>query len=910
MKRVSFVLGILLIAASLFALTVFAAGETATTQTNAGSTVVYRGDEIEFTVSVDTPITVTSGSVSLVSEDGILFFYPNKDIELISGECNVSNALMSEFDIDGKRGGFEFAEPTVISGVLFTVRFKVLNDATIGDSKVKLSVQLNDAEGDPINVSNNYAEFTVGCQHKFDSIVEDSEYLKSPADCTNKAVYYFVCSYCEAKGEKTYERGDVLGHLWSESYTCISEGHYRTCTRDGCGEDEALEAHDGGVATCTERAVCDICKNAYGNTLPHDFDDGAWKSDGSMHWQECECGDRSGQSEHSYDYDCDTDCNVCGYHRTAGHSYTFPNHNNSEHWYECECGDKDPDSIEEHVGGVATCTSKAICDECNNEYGDYLPHEYYDYWSNDASGHWHECSCGAKTDTAGHAYVSICDEYCKICGYERDVIHVYIVSGYDEYDHWIKCVCGAEKPGSREEHTGGEATCTSKAVCTVCNTPYGDYKPHEYGDDDLCDDCGYDKNDSEETTEPETTDPETTDSETTEPETDEPETTDPETTEPETTEPETTEPETTDPETDDPETTDPETTEPETTDPETTEPETTEPETTDPETTDPETTEPETTEPETTDPETDDPETTDPETTDPETTDPETDDPETTEPETDDPETDDPDDRITYIFKYYDEGELYAENEVHVLDAIMTVITNDAFFTEELRLYQSSKHSATAIFSSTKVIESISVNAGFRADELKVWGSSDGETWTLIDEISVSVKYADHEVDMNGEDYTFIKLESSDDQIRLISITVGYSDVEITPPETDDTETDDTETDDTETDDTETDDTETDDTETDDTETDDTETDDTETDDTESGDTESGDTETDDTESGDTESGDTETDENGTQSVDTNLGNYKDDLPRELISIIIVVSVVLLGGTLFWVAFGRDRRKF
>lgn len=30
------------------------------------------------------------------------------------------------------------------------------------------------------------------------------------------------------------------------------------------------------------------------------------------------------------------------------------------------------------------------------------------------------------------------------------------------------------------EHTGGTATCTAKAVCTVCSQPYGDFAPHSY----------------------------------------------------------------------------------------------------------------------------------------------------------------------------------------------------------------------------------------------------------------------------------------------------------------------------------------------------------------------------------------------------------------------------------------------
>ncbi len=279
------------------------------------------------------------------------------------------------------------------------------------------------------------------------------------------------------------------------------------------------------------------------------------------------------------------------------------------------------------------------------------------------------------------------------------------------------------------------------------------------------------------------TEPETTESETTEPETTEPETTEPETTEPETTEPETTEPETTEPETTEPETTEPETTEPETTEPETTEPETTEPETTEPETTEPETTEPETTEPETTEPETTEPETTEPETTEPETTEPETTEPETTEPETTEPEI--TESQVTYIFSNYEKGEQYAKNEVHVLDSILTVVTNDGYFTDQIRLYQS----ATVIFSSTKIIESMTVNAGYKADKLQVWGSTDGENWTLIDEISVVKSYADYEVNMSGKGYTYILLEATAVQIRVASITMNYSTGEVIPPEETEPET-------------------------------------------------------------------------------------------------------------------------
>ncbi len=35
------------------------------------------------------------------------------------------------------------------------------------------------------------------------------------------------------------------------------------------------------------------------------------------------------------------------------------------------------------------------------------------------------------------------------------------------------------------EHTGGDATCTTQAVCTVCGQPYGDFAAHSYTDTDM-----------------------------------------------------------------------------------------------------------------------------------------------------------------------------------------------------------------------------------------------------------------------------------------------------------------------------------------------------------------------------------------------------------------------------------------
>ncbi len=135
--------------------------------------------------------------------------------------------------------------------------------------------------------------------------------------------------------------------------------------------------------------------------------------------------------------------------------------------------------------------------------------------------------------------------------------------------------------------------------------------------------------------------------------------------------------------------------------------------------------------------------------------------------------------KTTYLFSDYAAGTQWAMNEVHVLDDTLTVTTNDAHFTTQLRLYHSDNaqydtHHATAIFASTKVINSISVNAGFREDVLKISGSVDGNTWTVIDEIAVTAEYADYNVDIENSEYKYIKLESTTTQIRVASVAFEY----------------------------------------------------------------------------------------------------------------------------------------
>ena len=85
------------------------------------------------------------------------------------------------------------------------------------------------------------------------------------------------------------------------------------------------------------------------------------------------------------------------------------------HWHTCSCShefDKAKCS-----GGTATCTAKAVCTVCNNEYGTTATHNHGSEWETDANEHWNECACGDKANKAAHTD-SNNDGKCDTCDYQ------------------------------------------------------------------------------------------------------------------------------------------------------------------------------------------------------------------------------------------------------------------------------------------------------------------------------------------------------------------------------------------------------------------------------------------------------------------------------------------------------------
>ena len=347
--------------------------------------------------------------------------------------------------------------------------------------------------------------------HKFTETVSKM-YLKSAATCQSPAVYYKSCLVCDEKSSETFEYGekDFSNHIGNtylvgqKEATCYAEGytgdtycstcnheiergtsiaknahnpasvwttdetdHWKECQTVGCGNIIDKAHHSGGEATCVNKAICEVCKIEYGDVdaTNHKNTEIRGATDPTC----CEAG-------YTGDKWC-TDCNTkiesgseissTGNHTDVDGKWESDGTN---HWHTCYFGTKF--DITAHNGGEATCKSLAECSECGHSYGplDANNHKGTTYLKNQK-----EATCFEEGYT-GDTYCSDCNE--KIADGQSIVKNAHNPASVwttNEHDHWKECqTVGCGNVIDKAAHSGGEATCVSKAVCEVCKAQYGD----------------------------------------------------------------------------------------------------------------------------------------------------------------------------------------------------------------------------------------------------------------------------------------------------------------------------------------------------------------------------------------------------------------------------------------------------
>jgi hypothetical protein len=78
-------------------------------------------------------------------------------------------------------------------------------------------------------------------------------------------------------------------------------------------EKNEYAEHSGGTANCQQKAVCDVCKQAYGEFGNH-IAKAEWKNDAENHWHECSlCEGQELEKAAHTDANSDGKCDICEY---------------------------------------------------------------------------------------------------------------------------------------------------------------------------------------------------------------------------------------------------------------------------------------------------------------------------------------------------------------------------------------------------------------------------------------------------------------------------------------------------------------------------------------------------------------------------------------------------------------------
>jgi len=255
-----------------------------------------------------------------------------------------------------------------------------------------------------------------------------------------------ICNVCG------YERG--ITHSYNTERSYDSNNHWYECSV--CSHQKNVGAHKYDNA-------CDMSCNtcSYERSITHSYKS-EWSTDKSSHWYECSvCADKKDMASHTPGAPATEAspqrCTVCSYviAPQVGHVHSYADvlsKDGTNHWYECACGDKS--NIEKHKYDNSCDKSCSVCG-----YERTVKHTYGDVKKYDDRSHWLECSvCFEKKQTEIHVFDNLCDITCNECEYSRKITHVYDGSwSANENQHWQKCVlCNADS--EKAPHTWNSGT--------------------------------------------------------------------------------------------------------------------------------------------------------------------------------------------------------------------------------------------------------------------------------------------------------------------------------------------------------------------------------------------------------------------------------------------------------------------
>ena len=398
----------------------------------------------------------------------------------------------TEINLDGALPGYNENDVVILPGYNLAPGHKIVD--------LKYSVELGGYAG----------AFNMGVITVKDWVIVD----KNGNDVSDEYVIHSEMYEWKDKYEEVYG----VSFENTKNYTVVhvySNACDATCNIDGCTKTREAEEHKGGVATCSTRALCEVCGGEYGayNQSNHSDNKTVYvRNPDDFRYHDAVyacCGAVINTEEHTVTKaaTCTTlmECGLCGVvegsYDAANHAskemyYATNKYDNTKHDYMHKCCNV-TESTGEHKGGTTTCTDLAVCDTCGLGYGnldaDNHSSEEFKYTVITTSTTRHDVShacCGAYVGTESHfGGTATCTSKaaCERCGVEYGDVdpenhasdkYRYSPAGIGGVHYVYNACCGSEI--GTEAHSGGTATCTDRALCEKCGALHGelDFEVH------------------------------------------------------------------------------------------------------------------------------------------------------------------------------------------------------------------------------------------------------------------------------------------------------------------------------------------------------------------------------------------------------------------------------------------------
>ena len=425
-----------------------------TTSANPGDTINYKVSigavtdmgGLEFKLDIPSGLTVVDGSISI--PDGLETIIDSDGPIIVPTSSNSSYWLYSA-QLTGYTG--------ISDLVILTFSCKV-DDGITGTKTVSIKeVVLIDQSVDdmPFNVTGADVNVTIPHAHVYDQTSTDAAHLKTPATCTEAAVYYKSCT-CGENGTETFTSGSALGHDYTKK---VENNTYLKIA----------------ASNCTEYNV---------------------------YWYACSRCDANAKD--------DAEATDKYYTSTTAGNHSFTEQIEDTAHYVAGTG-TDCQSVKKYYYDCAYCDQIGTTTWDSTTYG---PHNYAATWSSDADGHWHECSlCHDKKDNAAHtpgaAATETTPQKCTECDHiitaalghthhmtpvaanpatctEDGNIAYYVCSGCSK---WFEDATGNVEITDHNSvvighpgHDWKDANCTAPKTCSRCDATEGTPLGHDFAD--------------------------------------------------------------------------------------------------------------------------------------------------------------------------------------------------------------------------------------------------------------------------------------------------------------------------------------------------------------------------------------------------------------------------------------------